>query len=451
MSAIPHIFIAYARRDTDLLEELRLHLKPLERTGRALIWYDGLIEPGAVWEESIKKNLHRADIILLLVSAHAIASDYFYEKEMTDALYRHEQGAATVVPLIIRPCTWRATPLSKLQALPKDGKPVSSWNDTHEAWSDAVEAILTLIEEREQVEQARQIEEARRLEAARKKAEEAAARQKALVEREKQQKAALINLFEKDMVKIAGGTFQMGDEKGDLWEACRPTRTVTVLDFYLSKYPVTVAQFQRFIEENPGYQTDADKMGGSYTWNGKEWKLTPNVNWKCDVKGDLRPVKDYDHPVIHISWNDAVAFCDWLKRKTSREYRLPTEAEWEYAARGGQQSKGYLYAGSNDLDEVGWYENNSSEKTHPVGSKKPNELGLYDMSGHVWEWCEDVWHDTYDDAPKDGSAWISGGKQDRRVVRGGSWFVKPVGCRVASRSWFNPAFRINEIGFRLAR
>ena len=416
MPDIPHIFIAYARRDTDLLEELRLHLKPLERTGRALIWYDGLIEPGAVWEESIKKSLHRADIILLLVSAHAIASDYFYEKEMTDALHRHEQGAATVVPLIIRPCTWRATPLSKLQALPKDGKPVSSWNDTHEAWSDAVEAILTLIEEREQVEQARQIEEARRLEAARKKAEEEA-RQKAL-ERENQQKAALINLFEKDMVKIAGGTFQMGDEKGDLWEACRPTRTVKVKDFYLSKYPVTQAQWRAVMGSDP-----------------------PKLGFKgCDAC-----------PVEGISWEDVQVFLKQLNAATGASHRLPSEAEWEYAARGGQLSKGYLYAGSHDLEEVGWHENNSSEKTHPVGSKKPNELGLYDMSGNVWEWCEDVWHDTYAGAPKDGSAWISGGKQDRRVVRGGSWIDIPNLCRVSYRFWFLTSYRYLDFGFRLAR
>ncbi len=121
------MFIAYARKDAELLEELRIHLRPLERTKRAVIWYDGKIEPGAVWEDAIKKNLHAADIILLLLSAHAIDSDYFYEKEMADAMERHERVETRVVPLIVKPCAWKATPLAKLQVLPKDGKAVSTW------------------------------------------------------------------------------------------------------------------------------------------------------------------------------------------------------------------------------------------------------------------------------------------------------------------------------------
>ena len=146
MPYTPKIFIAYSRKDESLLNELRTHLTPIERSGKVEIWYDGKIEPGLVWEKAIKAHLHAADIILLLVSADAIASDYFYDKEMKDALVRHESGDARVVPLILRPCTWDATPLAKLQAIPKDGLAVTSWKDRDAAFSDAVGSIWEMIQ-----------------------------------------------------------------------------------------------------------------------------------------------------------------------------------------------------------------------------------------------------------------------------------------------------------------
>ena len=145
MSNAVQIFIAYSRKDTALLDEFRVHLKPLERAGKAQIWYDGLIEPGAVWEADIKKHLHTSDIILLMVSADAIASDYFYDKEVADALERHHNGSARVVPMIMRPCTWDATPLANLQAIPKNGRPVSSWPDRDEAYADAAKSLWAMI------------------------------------------------------------------------------------------------------------------------------------------------------------------------------------------------------------------------------------------------------------------------------------------------------------------
>ena len=145
MSEALQIFIAYARKDASFLDELRTHFTPLERSGKVKIWYDGKIEPGVVWETAIKDNLHSADVILLLVSSDAIASDYFYEKEMTDALARHAKGTARVVPLIIRPCAWQATPFSELQALPRDGKPVSTWADRDDAYANAVNSLLATL------------------------------------------------------------------------------------------------------------------------------------------------------------------------------------------------------------------------------------------------------------------------------------------------------------------
>ena len=140
------VFIAYSRKDQDILNEFRLHLTPLERSEKIEVWYDGKIEAGVVWEQAIKDHIHQADIILLLVSASAIASDYFYDNEVKDALERHEKGTARVIPFILRPCAWHATQLSKLQALPKDGKPVTTWADRDAAYSDGIDRILEILE-----------------------------------------------------------------------------------------------------------------------------------------------------------------------------------------------------------------------------------------------------------------------------------------------------------------
>ena len=139
------IFIAYSRKDSEYLDEIRTHFTPLERSQKVTVWYDGKIEPGAVWEVEIKKRLHTAHIILLLVSADSIASDYFYDKEMKDALIRHKQGTAVVVPFIVRPCAWNATPLKDLQAIPLNGKAVTTWSNKDEAYNDAVDRLWAMI------------------------------------------------------------------------------------------------------------------------------------------------------------------------------------------------------------------------------------------------------------------------------------------------------------------
>ncbi|MFM9951381.1 MAG: formylglycine-generating enzyme family protein [Saprospiraceae bacterium] len=227
-----------------------------------------------------------------------------------------------------------------------------------------------------------------------------------------------IPLPDLDLVFIQGGAFQMGDEHGDLWEACRPVHEVTVKDFYLSKYPVTQALWRAIMGEDP--PTLAFKGSGN-------------------------------RPVERVSWDDAQEFIQKLNELTGEKYRLPTEAEWEFAARGGVYRNGYKYAGSNKLKEVGWYNENSHRETKPVGLKFPNELGLYDMSGNVDEWCQDVWHENYEGAPGDGSAWLEGDNQGIRVVRGGAWDDFSGYCRVAYRYRNLLVNRYDRFGFRLAR
>ena len=158
-----------------------------------------------------------------------------------------------------------------------------------------------------------------------------------------------------------------------------------------------------------------------------------------------------DCPVLAVSWHEAAQYCNWLSEQTGKLYRLPSESEWEYAARGGQQSHGFRYSGGNKLKEVSWYDSNSHLETQPVGLKLPNELVIHDMSGNVWEWCADHWHDDYKKAPDNGSAWITGGDPERRVDRGGFWSPDDNSCRVSSRGGGFADGRGGLMGFRVAR
>ena len=241
-----------------------------------------------------------------------------------------------------------------------------------------------------------------------------------------------------EMVFVEGGTFNMGSNDGDSDE--KPIHQVTVSDFYIGKYEVTVAEFEAFINAT-GYKTDAEKNGYSWIYDGGGQQKN-GVTWKDDVNGNKRNRSDYSHPVIYVSWNDADSYCRWAGG------RLPTEAEWEYAARGGNISRGYKYSGSNDIGEVAWYNNNSGNKTHPAGSKDANELGIYDMSGNVWEWCWD-WYGSYSGNAQTDPRGPSSGSH--RVYRGGSWFRFASRCRRAYRYSFNPDGSDFSLGFRFAR
>ena len=207
---------------------------------------------------------------------------------------------------------------------------------------------------------------------------------------------------EPEMVYVEGGAFWMGctDEQG---KECRdsesPLHNVTVSSFYIGKYEITQKQWKTMMGKNPSLH-----------------------------KGD-------DHPVENISWNDVQEFIIRLNAATGKKYRLPTEAEWEYAARGGSNSKGFRYSGSNFLKDVGWYEGRKKEKTHPVGTKQPNELGIYDMSGNVQEWCHD-WYDKYNSNAQTNPAGPSSGSG--RVLRGGKWNSSEQNCRVSARSRYSP-------------
>ena len=207
----------------------------------------------------------------------------------------------------------------------------------------------------------------------------------------------------------------MGNREEDAEAYELPVHEVQVSNFFIGKYPVTQALYEAITGKNPS-----------------------------EFKG-------VNHPVETVSWEEAKSFIQQLNKKTSKEYRLLTEAEWEYAARGGRFSEDYLYSGSDNLKEAGWFEgNNSPEGTKAVGQKLPNELGIFDMSGNVWEWCEDDDHDDYQGAPTDGSAWIDQpNRGGLRVLRGGHWVNLARACRVSGRNGTEPDDRRNDLGFRL--
>jgi formylglycine-generating enzyme required for sulfatase activity len=171
----------------------------------------------------------------------------------------------------------------------------------------------------------------------------------------------------------------------------------------------------------------------------KEWEAIMNTN-PCGVEED-------NLPVTNVSWHDIQIFLEVLNTQTGKQYRLPTEAEWEFAARGGNQSKGFKYAGSDDVEEVAWCDANSNTGPCLVGQKKPNELDLYDMSGNVWEWCQDRYGE-YTSSVQVNPKGPKTGKW--RILRGGSWVFIPQYCRVALRNNFHPETRYNFLGFRLA-
>ena len=260
---------------------------------------------------------------------------------------------------------------------------------------------------------------------------------------EQEEKRKKINKLGLEMVFVKGGTFQMGctGEQSDCDDDEKPVHTVTVGDFYIGKYEVTNSQYCKFLN------SIGCSSNGSYndTEYGKEEYIDMNDE---DVQirytgGRFVPQSGKgDYPVVEVGWYGANAFARWVGG------RLPTEAEWEYAARGGNKSRAYQYSGSNNIGDVAWYTGNSGDHTHRVGSKSPNELGIYDMSGNVWEWCSD-WHDAdyYGSSPRHNPQGPSGGKY--RVLRGGSWADNADLCRVALRYWYLPAYSYYGFGLRV--
>ena len=222
-----------------------------------------------------------------------------------------------------------------------------------------------------------------------------------------------------EMVRVEGGTFHMGatsEQEGEAYSVEKPVHSVTLSSYYIGKTEVTQAL------------------------------------WQAVMGSNLSDFQGANLPVEMVSWDDCQEFIQKLNRHTGRNFRLPTEAEWEFACRGGNNSRGYKYSGSNDIDTVAWYGGNSGQKSHPVATKAPNELGIYDMSGNVWEWCSDIF-DSYTANSQTNPTGPQTGPRNFgfwRVLRGGSWDGYSSACRSLSRYNHGVTRRCNHLGLRLA-
>lgn len=249
-----------------------------------------------------------------------------------------------------------------------------------------------------------------------------------------------------EMVKVEGGTLMLGANKKDLLAEKdeKPERKVMVKDFYMSKFEVTVWEWKEFT-------------------NAKRLKMPEKQAWGWNN----------DFPITNITWEEAVEYCNWLSEKqgydkayskvgpryvcdfNSNGYRLPTEAEWEYAAQGGKKSKGYRYSGSNELDLISWNVDNSEARPHANGTKYANELGIYDLTGNVWEWCWDFYDENHFKAVKAGMVQdpdATGPRRgEKRIVKGGSWDSKPSFCRLSNKVATLPGTSFEFYGMRVVQ
>ncbi len=400
---------------------------PLKRGGLIEDWYDRLISPGAEWEKDIERRLEAANLVLLLVSPDFMASDYCYEKEMRRALERHEAEKAKVIPIIVRPVLWETASFAKIQVLPRDGLPVTLWPDHDAAWENVVRGIYQVAQE---------------IQAARLpppigcihgwSAEKVQALQR-------QTARALGILVEfrdslKDggqgpmIVVIPGGRFLMGSPEDEPErDANERQHEVEVARFTIGKYAVTFEEYDRFVAAT-GHEKPHD------------------LGWGRGRR-----------PVINVSWFDAVAYAGWLSQQTDQTYRLPAEAEWEYACRAGTITPFYFGAtistGQANYDGNYIYGKGSKgvyrKETMEIGQFPANAWGLHDMHGNVWEWTCSEYDGNYGGAEQ--RCVNDSGSGGPCVLRGGSWLHGPHGVRGAARINRNPHYRTRGGGFRLAR
>lgn len=460
------IFFSYARKDELLRDELAKHLKPLQQEGIITAWHDREIPPGTEWQNEIDRHLESAQIILLLISADFLASDYCYSFELKRALERHASQEACVIPVILRSCDWKNTSFGKLQVLPTDGKPIQSknWFDPDEAFYDVVQGLRRSIANlthilvkipsppspKPQTTTAKPIQPVHEPQEPNKpllkpfnfETVKLNAHGK-IIERPQVNN---VNRFIEDlgggvqlaMIEIPAGKFLMGvpnsEELGEpetdpiLYNLDyeRPQHLVKVPRFYLGQTLVTQGQWQVLMGKNPSHFTGDDNL-----------------------------------PVECVNWLDSIKFCEKLRAKTGRTYRLPTEAEWEYACRAGSE-KPFAF-GETITPEFVNYDGNYPYskatkgeyrgKTTPAGQFPPNNFGLYDMHGNLWEWCLDEWINNYNDVPTDGSPYLGINSRDNdkyhRVIRGGSLRNVATDCRSALRNLNTAVDGLRLVGLRV--
>ena len=500
------LFISYSHRDLKWLDQLRTHFKPLERNYNLERWDDSRIKPGDKWLAEIEQALARAAVALLLVSPDFVASDFIDRKEMPSLLDAAQNQGLAILWVPLRPISLKLFPqIEQYQAVFSPDRTLADMTAVEQdrTLAKVSKTILDTIDKAKQQETLKQNENLQRVENRRLELLKAqtdlnaidALRWRAEVRRLAKEKEdlrlkvepaaspgplpsaqtesaalpgpALIQLsadkgslvrvgngwqqkteritvsgYELELAKgiaitmmqIPAGSFQMGspDTEAERRENEGPQHRVQLQSFFLGQTPVTQAQWQAVA-----------------SWPQVELKLNPDP---AKFKGANRPVEQ-------VSWEEAMEFCRRLSQRTKLFYTLPSEAQWEYACRAGSTTP-FAFGETLTADlanYVGNYtygsgpEGQYRAKTTEVGSFAANSWGLQDMHGNVLEWCFDHWHEGFRGAPSDGSAWLSGGYQETKLLRGGSWYLSPGYCRSAFRHRGHLVNHSNLVGFRICR
>lgn len=543
------VFFSYSHKDEDLRDALADHLSILKRQGAISEWYDREITAGTEWEGEIDSHLQTAHIILLLVSANFIASDYCYDVELTRAMERHETGEARVIPVILRPVDWHGAPFGKLRPLPKNGEPITSkrWDSLDAAFLDVARGIRLVAEQLRQGQpQSREAVQAKAIPVSPAVVEPVAnsrleppAREIAApiaqsnpsvgtaVDDRPSRSASSPSIWtRRRLIQYAGfggvgvaGAFvinQIANNRSAPPETSQTTSpdqsppaaapslpTLENLTFDAPTINATGQVVKRDRKSTQSFKEDLGNgvflemvaipggrlfMGSPDTeegWQASErpqrwvnniqpffmgkcaitqaqWHIVaeglPKVNINLRDEPSHFKVQGDDRPVEHVSWDEANEFCARLTQALGIEFRLPSEAEWEYACRAETNTP--FHFGQTITTDLANYDGRSSYAAEPAGIhrkepvavgtfKAPNAFGLYDMHDNVWEWCADLWHDSYKDAPKNAGVWNEGGDPKFRVLRGGSWGNSAKVCRSASRFKAEPGYRGGDVGFRV--
>jgi formylglycine-generating enzyme required for sulfatase activity len=396
------IFISYKREDQATARRLA---DALETQGWS-VWWDPKLRAGEHFDDVIEKALNEAKCVIVMWSERSVQSRYVRD----EATYALDQDKLVPVAIESVKLPFRFRGVHTPSLLGWDGS-----KDLPE-FRRLVEDIAAIVgppaNERQK--------------------EQPADRQQSIPERAQEKRESRLEpgtIFRDklkdsahgpEMVVIPAGTFRMGDIQGGGLESERPVHTVRIpKPFAIGRYEVTFEEYDQFAAATRRELPDDERWG----------------------RGRL--------PVINVSWNEAMDYAEWLSQQTAKPYRLPSEAEWEYAARAGTGTK---YWWGNEM-KSGVANCDPDSRSTPVGSFKPNPFGLYDTAGNVWEWIQDCWHENYEGATTDGWAWneAGGGHCGRRVIRGGSWNSTPGSLRVSYRSGVDADSCFNYVGFRLAR
>jgi formylglycine-generating enzyme required for sulfatase activity len=397
------IFISYKRDEQPTARKLA---NALERQGWT-VWWDPKLRAGEHFDEVIEKALRESKCVVVMWSKLSVSSRYVKD----EATYALKRGKLVPVAIEEVELPFRFDGIHTPVLAKWDG------SDDFPEFKKLVDDIKAII--RESAHKPRNLQSS---------IEQRRATTQPATKLKNRELGTIFRDILKDgtqgpeMIVIPAGRFEMGEIHAVGNGHDKPVHTVYIRNaFALNRYEVTFEEYAKY----------ANAMG-------------------CPLPHD----NGWGHgrrPVINVSWEDAVKYVKWLSTQIGNRYRLPTEAEWEYAARSG--GKDEIWAGTSEEERLADYAVFETRKTEPVGSKNPNGFGLYDMSGNVWEWVEDCWHENYTNAPEDGSSWLeaNGGDCERRVMRGGSWGSEPALLRTSSRTGAYAVTRYFTIGFRLAQ